>query len=171
MSVDEAHGTGRARGAGVSSRASDEPYRCFDLYLISRTLSEDDAHRGNIDDSAPSPSRPAPSARRYAALGLDRSTRPSKPARPCRQCARNLHRCRTTSDRSSAGFLILDGMESQQRAGARHRPKREKPCEDLGAASRRYARNDGVLGLLQHPILQHRLLAADLLTPTRRLLS
>jgi hypothetical protein len=75
MSVDEAHGTGRARGAGVSSRASDEPYRCFDLYLISRTLSEDDAHRGNIDDSAPSPSRPAPSARRYAALGLDRSER------------------------------------------------------------------------------------------------
>jgi hypothetical protein len=28
--------------------------------------------------SAPSPSSPAPSARRYAALGLDRSVRPSK---------------------------------------------------------------------------------------------
>jgi hypothetical protein len=24
--------------------------RCFDLYLISRTVSEDDAHRGNMDD-------------------------------------------------------------------------------------------------------------------------
>jgi len=30
--------------------------------------------------SAPSPSSPAPSARRYAALGLDRSMRPSKVA-------------------------------------------------------------------------------------------
>jgi hypothetical protein len=28
--------------------------------------------------SAPSPSSPAPAARRYAALGLDRSMRPSK---------------------------------------------------------------------------------------------
>lgn len=28
--------------------------------------------------SAPSPSSPAPAARRYAALGLDRSVRPSK---------------------------------------------------------------------------------------------
>jgi hypothetical protein len=32
-----------------------------------------------IARSAPSPSSPAPSARRYAALGLDGSTRPSKP--------------------------------------------------------------------------------------------
>jgi len=33
-----------------------------------------------IARSAPSPSSPAPSARRYAALGLDRSARPSKGA-------------------------------------------------------------------------------------------
>jgi hypothetical protein len=31
-----------------------------------------------IARSAPSPSSPAPSARRYAAVGLDRSVRPSK---------------------------------------------------------------------------------------------
>jgi hypothetical protein len=35
---------------------------------------------------ARSPSSPAPAARRRAALGLDRSARPSKQERPCRQC-------------------------------------------------------------------------------------
>src|SRR5437016_3866287 len=36
---------------------------------------------------ARSPSSPAPAAHRYAALGLDRSARPSKQERPCRQCS------------------------------------------------------------------------------------
>jgi hypothetical protein len=40
---------------------------------------------------------------RHAALGLDRSTRPSKPAD--RATNAMLHEYLTTSDRSSAGFL------------------------------------------------------------------
>ena len=44
-------------------------------YLISRTVSEDDAHRGNNDDRSVGAFavKPAPSARRYTALGLERS--------------------------------------------------------------------------------------------------
>src|SRR6516162_6072256 len=55
-----------------------------------------------IARSAPSPSSPAPLARRCAALGAAEQTR-----RPCRQCAALtlLHDYLTTSDRSNAGFL------------------------------------------------------------------
>src|SRR6266536_208552 len=64
-----------------------------------------------IARSAPSPSSPAPSARRYAALGLDRSARPSKgdtmPQMRAGRCSPvlKIHARQTTSDRSSAGFL------------------------------------------------------------------
>jgi hypothetical protein len=64
-----------------------------------------------IARSAPSPSSPAPSARRYAALGLD--PRPSKPS--CRECAAltMLHDYLTTSDRSNAGFLSLTRLDCE----------------------------------------------------------
>src|SRR6266536_3589163 len=67
-----------------------------------------------IARSAPSPSSPAPSARRYAALGLDRSARPSKgdtmPQMRAGRCSPvlKIHARQTTSDRSSAGFLSID---------------------------------------------------------------
>jgi len=53
---------------------------CKKWYPISRTVSEEVVHRVTrmMPRSAPSPSSPAPSARRYAALGLDRSARPRK---------------------------------------------------------------------------------------------
>jgi hypothetical protein len=67
------------------------------------------AATGMIARSAPSPSSPAPSARRYAALGLDRSARPSKWGdRAANEYVRRLpvlkvHACQ--SDRSSTGLL------------------------------------------------------------------
>jgi hypothetical protein len=53
---------------------------CRIWYSTSRTLSDHDAHRATlmIARSALSQSSPAPSARRKAALGLDRFARPSK---------------------------------------------------------------------------------------------
>jgi hypothetical protein len=47
----------------------------------SRTVSEQDVHRRNLDDRSVHAFaiKPAPSARRYAASGLDRSAQPSKP--------------------------------------------------------------------------------------------
>src|SRR5262249_48673688 len=60
---------------------------CKIWYLIFRTGSEDDAHRGKIDDRSAAPSPSSPRLRRALpwALGLDRSARPSKPATvpPC----------------------------------------------------------------------------------------
>jgi hypothetical protein len=58
-----------------------EDFTCRNWYSISRTASDNGAHHGTrmIARSAPSPSSPAPSARRYAALGPDCSARPSKP--------------------------------------------------------------------------------------------
>jgi hypothetical protein len=54
--------------------------KCKIWYLISRTVSDDDAHCGDIDDRSVRAFavKPAPSARRHAALGLDCSARPSK---------------------------------------------------------------------------------------------
>jgi hypothetical protein len=60
------------------------PMSCKIWCLIFRTVSEDDAHRGNVDDclARALAVKPAPSARRHGALGLDRSARPSKFRRP-----------------------------------------------------------------------------------------
>jgi hypothetical protein len=68
---------------------------CKICYLIFWTVSEDDAHG------------PAPSARGYAAVGLDRLARAEQTRRPCRQSGAltMLHDCLTTSHRSNAGFL------------------------------------------------------------------
>jgi hypothetical protein len=60
----------------------------------------------------PRPSSPAASARRYAALGLDRSARPSirstvSPYKPAMQSALKIQTRPTPSDRSSAGFRTL----------------------------------------------------------------
>jgi hypothetical protein len=62
--------------------ASDSRVSCKIWHLISRTMSEATriAATTMIARSAPSPSSPAPSARRYAALGLDRSARRANPA-------------------------------------------------------------------------------------------
>ena len=55
---------------------------CKNWYLTLRTLSDQRAHRGTpmIARYAHSPSRPASSTHRFAALGLDRSAQPSKQA-------------------------------------------------------------------------------------------
>src|SRR6266536_2126365 len=62
------------------TRMADNVMICKNWYSISQTASDSGAHHGTrmIARSAPSTSSPAPSARRYAALGLDRSARPSK---------------------------------------------------------------------------------------------
>ncbi len=106
------------------------------------------AATGMIARSAPSPSSPAPSARRYAALGLDRSARPSKratmPQMRTRRCSPvlKIHARQTTSDRSSAGFLtsghlvlwnkrLLMASQRRHNGGSREKAARrpgERPC-------------------------------------------
>jgi len=72
-----------------------------------------------IARSAPSPSSPAPSVRRYAALGLDRSARRAKPAtEPPMRVLTMLHDYLTTSDRSNAGFLNEFAPRRYSQAGA-----------------------------------------------------
>ncbi len=62
--------------------------KCKIWYLIFRTVADGNLHRGKwmIARSALSPSSSAPSARRYAALELDRSAQSSKlPTAPLKQ--------------------------------------------------------------------------------------
>src|SRR6266567_3276208 len=123
---------------------------CKNWYSISRTVLDNHAHHGTrmIARSAPSPSSPAPSARRYAALGLDRSARPSKgdtmPQMRARRCSPvlKIHARQTTSDRSSAGFLtsghlvlwnkrLLMASQRRHNGGSREKAARrpgERPC-------------------------------------------
>ncbi len=77
---------------------------CKNWYSISRTVLDNHAHHGTrmIARSAPSPSSPAPSARRYAALGLDRSARPSKgdtmPQNACRTMLASIEDTRSSDN-------------------------------------------------------------------------
>jgi NAD(P)-dependent dehydrogenase (short-subunit alcohol dehydrogenase family) len=78
-----------------------------------------------IASSAPSPSSPAPSARRYAALGLDRSARPSKGgnhaanAYQAMPTVSKISARQTASDRSGTGFLsLIHGGDSTAAAEA-----------------------------------------------------
>ena len=74
-------------GAKMSAKQNEElpppptaTLTCRIWYSISRTVSDDDVHRGDMMIARPalSPSSPAPAARSRAALGLDRLARPSK---------------------------------------------------------------------------------------------
>ena len=62
----------RCIGQSVRLASGERPIRCKIWYLISRTVSDDDAHCGDIDDRSVRAFavKPAPSARRDAALGL-----------------------------------------------------------------------------------------------------
>src|SRR6266496_3394962 len=85
------------------------------------------ARRGEQRARRPSPSSPAPS--RYAALGLDRSARPSKgdtmPQMRAGRCSPvlKIHARHTTSDRSSAGFLTPPGWDWGKSGGPTSRKK------------------------------------------------
>lgn len=109
--------SGTRRPCNLAKRYASGIESCFVFTLLSCKIwylivSEDDAHRGNIDVARLAPSPSSPRLRRAAmrALGLDRSARPSKfrlvpPFPPTMIPVVNLHGCRRTSERSSAGFL------------------------------------------------------------------
>jgi hypothetical protein len=74
-------------------------------------VSEDDTHRDNIDDRSVRAFAVKPRAfgsRGYAALGLERSTRPSKPAVPPMRCSYDAARLSDNVRQSNAGFLTFD---------------------------------------------------------------
>jgi hypothetical protein len=85
---------------------------CKIWYLISRTVSDEEAHCGDMMIGRPRFRRQARAsgAPPYAALGLTARRGQANPATvPLMHSLRcsviKVHVCRTTSDRSSAGFL------------------------------------------------------------------
>ena len=80
---------------------------CKIWYLISRTVSEDDAHRDNIDGRSVGAvaAKPRALGAPLCGIGACRSARPNKPDDHAANALTTLHDCLTTSDRSSAGFL------------------------------------------------------------------
>lgn len=89
-----------------------------------RTFSRNGAMRRKTDIaatpmvawSAPSPSSPAPSARRFAALGLDRSVRPSKLAHRAAIASRSM--CQNANPPSQKSLTQNFGYSRQLRAAA-----------------------------------------------------
>ncbi len=104
---------------GEAIRGVSSPFSSASVFREQRD-DENNRQRGADDVALPasSPSSPAPAARRYAALGLDRSARPSKLAdraadATCSMCGNENSTCtenllHKTSDTPSAHFIDTD---------------------------------------------------------------
>ena len=88
---------------------------CKIWYLISRTVSDDDAHCGDIDDRSVRAFavKPAPSARRQAALGL---TARRGRANPATVPLMHSLRCGNQGKRLSDNVRQVEGWFSQMRS-------------------------------------------------------